>query len=236
MRNILVVANWKMNPRTLKEAKEIARASDDKRVVVCPPFIFLEEVKRTVKKGKVGAQNCFWERGGKKSSFTGEVSPGMLKDIGCKYVIVGHSERRTVLKEEAKVIKMKVKAVLAEKMTPILCVGEKKEKESAPEEIKKQLKEALQGVPLKNVIIAYEPVFAIGTGKACPVDLAEKRKLFIKSFLAKIRKKGEDIPVLYGGSVDGKNASSYVKAGFDGLLVGGASTKPGEFERILKKV
>jgi triosephosphate isomerase (TIM) len=228
MEKPLVVANWKMNPQKIEEAEKIARFSDKKGVVVCPPYVFLNKIK--LKRAKIGAQNCFFE---KKGAFTGEVSPLMLKNLGCEYVIVGHSERRDIFKEEKDVLRKKMEALLEEKITPILCVGEDKKEDDC---LKKQL-EILENISLRKIIIAYEPKFAIGTGNPCDKEEAEKKKVFIKSILARNYQKGEETMILYGGSVDAKNALSYIKeAGFDGLLVGGASLKEKEFKNLLKSL
>ncbi len=239
MKKTLVVANWKMNPASLKEAKDLFAESkkirnSNCRVVVCPPFPYLAFGKGVL----LGAQNCFCKdpvTG--KGPFTGETSPSMIKDLGCEYVIVGHSERREILGEKEEEINGKIKSVISAGLSPILCVGEKKE-EGATGEIKKQLKEGLKGVSsTKKVIIAYEPLFAIGTGKPCDVDLAAKRRVFIRSVLSKISSASKNLPVLYGGSVDEKNCRRYIEeGGFEGLLVGGASLKPEKFKKIVDKL
>ncbi len=234
MDNPLIVANWKMNPQTLEEAKKLVLSSDKKGVVFCPPFVFIKNVKELVKKAEVGAQNCFFEKGG---SYTGEISPVMLKKLGCRYVVVGHSERRVYFGENNTLINKKIKAVLREGLTPIFCVGETREDANSMDDVREQIVEGVSGLSAKKVIVAYEPVFAIGTGIPCDVKEAEKKKVFIKSVLAKNYNKGEQVPVLYGGSVNAKNASSYIKeAGFQGLLVGGASLKAKEFEKIIENV
>ncbi len=230
MEKPIVVANWKMNPQKEEEAIRIAKFSDREGVVICPPFVFLSTVKKEVKNADVGAQNCFFE---KQGAFTGETSPVMLKNYSCKYVIIGHSERRELLYEKEDDIKKKIKILLDEKITPIFCVGED---EKSEESLRNQLK-VLEDTSLKKIIIAYEPQFAIGTGKSCDIEEAEKKKVFIKSILAKSHEGGEKTIVLYGGSVDSKNALSYIEeAGFDGLLVGGASLKEKEFGRLLKNI
>ncbi len=222
MEKPLVVANWKMNPLKEEEAVKIAKFSDRKGVVICPPFVFLSKIK--LRKADLGAQNCFFERSG---SFTGEISPLMLKNIGCKYVILGHSERRRIFNENEDILRKKIESLLKEKITPIFCIGE---------DIKEQLG-VLSGISLKNVIIAYEPESAIGTGNPCDREEAEKRKLFIKSVLVKNNQDISKLRILYGGSVNAKNALSYIKqAGFDGLLVGGASLKEKEFQKLLNQV
>jgi len=171
-----------------------------------------------------------------KGPFTGEVSPAMLKDRNCRYVIVGHSERRSSFNESFDIIKDKIKASLKEKLVPILCIIEEEES-GALESIRKQLLEILEEEFLKEIMIAYEPVYAIGTGNYCSIEEAEKKKVFIKSVLAKNYKKTKNVPILYGGSVDSKNAEDYIKkGGFDGLLVGTASLKKSEFKKIIERV
>lgn len=199
----LIIANWKCNPATLEEAKNIFNQVKNLRAVICPPFTYIEAL------GANGAQDCFWEQGG---AYTGEVSPQMLKNLGVEYVIIGHSERRKHQKETDGVVFKKLEAVLAADLKPILCIDK-------ISQLPKNIKEGF--------VVAYEPLFAIGTGKACPPEKAEKMRLAIK--------KKVNVPVLYGGSVNSQNAADYVKkAGFDGLLVGGASLKPQEFIDIVK--
>ncbi|MFH1841473.1 MAG: triose-phosphate isomerase [Candidatus Nealsonbacteria bacterium] len=221
MKNIFVVGNWKCNPVDSTEAKRIFEAilkgaskKKGMEVVLCPPFVFLSSLKS---KGiKLGAQNCFWEERG---AYTGEISVSMLKDAGCQYVIVGHSERRKYQLENDLEINKKIKAVLNQGLTAILCV----EKES-------QIKDDLKGISdFSRLIVAFEPVSAIGTGKAYDVESARKTNLLIRERLK------EKIPVLYGGSVNLNNAKDYIdKAGYDGLLIGGVSLKPDEFNKITK--
>ena len=213
----LIVANWKMNPVSLAEAKRLfnlekkgTRNLKRVEVVICPPFVYLPVLRAN------GALDCFWEE---KGAYTGEVSPKMLKDLGVKYVILGHSERRKYLGETDEMVNKKVKAVLAGRMKPILCIDKLS-----------QIKKGLKGVPLERVILAFEPLSAIGTGK--PYSVAKA-----KGIRRLIRKKLRRAPVLYGGSVNAQNAKSYVEeAGFQGLLVGGASLKPGEVVGIVKAV
>ena len=218
-----------MNPLSLAEAKRLF--NDIKRgikavkneVIVCPPFSYLCCL---LGRGfKLGAQNCFWEE---KGPYTGEISPKMLKDLGVEYVIMGHSERRMYLGETDKTINRKLKAALKAGLKPILCVGEKKG-ENSKEIIESQLNLDLSGIPkkdLRKIIIAYEPIWAIGTRDFCEAQKAKKIMGFIKS---KIKTK-----VLYGGSVNSKIADCYTKNGFDGLLVGGASLNAKEFIKIAK--
>ena len=226
MKKPIIVANWKMNPATLAEAKQlfdsvkkgIKKACPELNrrveVVICPPFIYLPvlEVK--------GAQDVFWE---KKGAYTGEISPKMLKDAGCQYVIIGHSERRKYQGETDPMINRKIKAAFNEGLKVILCV-----------EMASQIKKDLKGIPgrqLKNLILAFEPVSAIGTGKPYNLEAAKAAHLAI------LRSLGKDTPVLYGGSVNSQNAADYIKkAGFRGLLVGGTSLNPKEFIKIVRTV
>ncbi|MBI2626008.1 MAG: triose-phosphate isomerase [Candidatus Nealsonbacteria bacterium] len=212
----LIVANWKMNPATLEEAKNLFDQVKETGAVICPPFVYLSALRAN------GAQDCFWEE---KGAFTGEISAQMLKDLGVEYVILGHSERRKYQKETDEIISKKIKAALGAGLKVILCIDR-------ISQIKKDLQEIENWkLKIENLTVAYEPLFAIGTGKACPPERAEKMKIAVKKFL------GPDTPVLYGGSVNSQNAGEYVKdAGFDGLLVGGASLKPVEFIDIIKNV
>lgn len=218
-----------MNPKTLSEAKELFDAVKEgikglkqTAIVVCPPFIYLPILKlydSSLCMG-LGGQDCFCKTEG---AFTGEISVSMLKDSGCDFVIVGHSERRRIFGEKDEAVADKVKAAIKEKVVPIVCV-----------EDASQLKKSLKGVSRedqKKIVVAFEPVFAIGTGKPCSWEKAEKtRKDIAKVF------DGESA-VLYGGSVNSENAKDYIeKAGFQGLLVGGASLKAEEFLKIASSV
>lgn len=197
----LIVANWKSNPKSLAQAKKLFNAVKKTNAVICPPFPYLSVFKYNF----LCAQDC--------------LSPKRLKNLGVKYVIIGHSERRA-LGETEEIIEKKLKAALKTGLIPILCVGEKKG-ENAKKVINKQLKKNLKGV-----IIAYEPVWAIGTGNFCSANKANKVREFIKEKL--------DNKILYGGSVNSKIAKDYLKIGFDGLLIGGASLDAEEFRKIAK--
>ncbi len=212
-------------------------------LVVCPSFTVLSDVQKAIAHMSLaislGAQDCFWaERG----AYTGEISPADLKDLGVKYVIIGHSERRAYLKETDEMINLKLKAVLATGLAPIFCVGETtEERESGGAEaaVLSQIQKGLAGLKVKNsqkILIAYEPVWAIGTGKSCEPKDAVKMHQFIKKEIAQMLDK-EEVPMLYGGSVDEKNVLSYLEeSAIDGVLVGGASVKPEIFSALLKKV
>jgi len=210
---LLIVANWKCHPKTLREAKLLFNSiikgvkDIDAEVVICPPFVYLPVLKAT------GAQDVFWENEG---AYTGEISPAMLKNLGLKYVIVGHSERRKYRGETDVMINQKVKASLAQGLKPILCIDKIS-----------QIPDNLG----KGAVIAYEPLFAIGTGQTCGIEKAKKMRLAIK------RRVGAKTLILYGGSVSSHNAQEYIMgAGFQGLLVGGASLRPKEFVDIIKNV
>ncbi|NCO80459.1 triose-phosphate isomerase [bacterium] len=230
----LIVANWKCNPTTLKEAKLLfnsvkngVKNIKNVEVVICPPFIYLSNIQHLKSDIQFGAQDCFWEQNG---AFTGEISPSMLKDLGVDYVIIGHSERRKYQQEKDSMINKKIKAALKIGLKPILCIDKTSQIRKLQRSVKMnevhRLKKDFWGA-----IIAYEPLFAIGTGKPCSVDKAKKMRIAIK------KKLNKNIPILYGGSVDSQNARDYVKkAGFQGLLVGGASLNAQEFIKIVKNV
>jgi len=248
----LIVANWKCNPITLEEGKLLFNSIKkgiknikNVEVIICPPFIYISTFQHSnILTVKLGAQNCFWEE---KGAFTGEISPRMLKDIGVKYVILGHSERRLYLGETDEMINKKIKLVLKAKLNPILCVGETEEERSqgrTQEVLKNQLISALSNIS-KSIIqnskfsVAYEPIWAIGTGKACETNEAQTMGLFIRKIITQlyggfISKK---VQILYGGSINSKNGLSYIKeARMQGLLVGGASLNKQEFIQIIKKI
>ena len=232
----LIVANWKMNPIALTEAERLfkdvkngIKNIKNVEVVICPPFVCIQSL---IKIGgndlKLAAQNCFWEE---KGAFTGEVSPKMLKDLGVEYVILGHSERRKYLGETDEMINKKIKTALKVGLKVIFCIGETEEdrKEGRTNEIlNEQIKKGLNDISeTENLTVAYEPVWAIGTGNSCDIKTAKATLDFIKKLI--------NTPILYGGSVDSKNAAGYIKeAGFNGLLVGDASLKTEEFINLVK--
>lgn len=247
MRKKFVAGNWKMYTTTAAAAQlaaEVARGvSDDRvRVAVCPPYPYLARVADALKSSRVtlGAQNVYPE---KEGAFTGEVSPGMLLDVGCQYVIVGHSERRHVLHEEDEFINRKVRAALAAGLTVILCVGEKlQEREDGHTEdiLEKQLYAGLAGLldeDLGRVVIAYEPVWAIGTGKNATPEQAQQAHAFLRGrikakFSARV---AADLVIQYGGSVKPENAATLLsQPDVDGALVGGASLKADQFLAIVR--
>lgn len=245
----LIIANWKCNPETLKEAQKMFLAlkagtkNDKAEVVVCPPFIYLTEAKKVFGNGtiKIGSQNCFWEN---KGAFTGEVSPTMLGNLGVRYVILGHSERVTIMGETNDMTAKKVKATLAAGLTPVVCIGETLEERNKSitfQIIEKELKESLKSIKkqqAEEIVVAYEPLWAISTnqGMVCTPDDALTVALYIKKLMGEIygRKAKESVKVLYGGSVGLDNANSYLEnEAIDGLLVGGASLNIKEFLSIV---
>lgn len=249
----IIVANWKMNPETLKEAQRMllglkAGVKNSKAdVVICPPFVYLSEAKKAFKRAsniKIGSQNCFWES---KGAFTGEISPKMLKDLGVKYVILGHSERVMVMGETNEMTAKKVKAVLLAGLTPVVCIGETIEERNQSitfQVIEMELKESLKNIKkqqAEKLVIAYEPLCAISTnqGLICTQDDALTMALYIKKLIGEIygKKAKDNVRVLYGGSVIADNAKSYLEnEAIDGLLIGGASLNIKEFLSIVKNI
>lgn len=207
----LIVANWKMNPQSLAEAKRLFASVKNLGAVICPPFVYLSALRAN------GAQDVFYEE---KGAFTGEVSPVMLKNLGVQYVIIGHSERRKNQKETDEMVNKKIKAALVARLKPIICIANLSQLKSISKTIQNTK------YKIQNTILAFEPLSAIGTGKPYSVEAAKKMRKQIKRPL-----------VLYGGSVNSENARDYIeKAGFQGLLVGGASLNPKEFSKIVKNV
>lgn len=244
----LVIANWKMNPPTLKKARELARkisigVSSVRGVetIIAPPFVYIDALSK-IKGVKLGAQDAFWE---KKGAYTGEISAPMLKNLGVKYIIVGHSERRHFLGETDEMVARKTRLALEEKLTPVVCVGEHSRTDNSFHAfVKNQLLASLQSVPRREadgLVVVYEPVWAISSkGGAAddPKDILEMA-IFVRKILhdAFGKKQASQIRVLYGGSVDGDNAEELAKqSGVDGFLVGGASLRPKEFVRIVRAV
>ncbi len=231
----LIVANWKMNPNSQAEAKEIFDAVRDgvkglkSEVVICPPFVYLYASIFGQGIVSMGAQDVFFED---KGAFTGEISVGMLNDLKVEYVIIGHSERRRG-GETDEIISKKIKKALEAGLKVIFCIGETaKEREDGKknEVLEKQIKLGLTGIDnFENINIAYEPVWAIGTGNNCSVEETKVSIDFIRKLVS------ENTRVIYGGSVKSENSGAYIKqAGADGLLVGGASLNTEEFVKIVK--
>lgn len=237
MKNNLIVANWKMNPTSQKEASALggpALGGENTEVVICPPFVYLPVLKGVT----LGAQNCFFEE---KGAFTGEISPLMLKGLGVEYVIIGHSERRKYFGETDESVNKKIKKSLEVGLKVIFCIGEtEKERDDGKknEVLERQLKIGLSGIEdFKNINVAYEPVWAIGTGNNCSVEETRESIEFIRATLARHNAAalGGQMRILYGGSVKSENSRDYIKkAGANGLLVGGASLNAEEFVKIVK--
>ncbi|MEK7122208.1 MAG: triose-phosphate isomerase, partial [Patescibacteria group bacterium] len=247
-----IVANLKMNPKTQGEAErlfgEIKKTAGNLRgveTVFCPPFIYLSFLAAKARPAnlKLGAQDVFWENpAAKRGAFTGEISSLMLKKLGVKYTIVGHSERREHLKETDEMINKKVKAALKAGLKAILCVGEKeKNEDTLPVIVKKELESDLAGVSkklAKNLIIAYEPIWAIGSGQADKPEDVFEITIYIQRILFGIfgQKLAHSAPILYGGSVNEQNAKDFLALrNISGLLVGGASLDAKKFGEILKQ-
>lgn len=243
----LIIANWKCNPVTKQEALRLFNAlyrglkGSKVEVVACLPFIYLSMINNKLINNylKLGAQDCFWE---KEGAFTGQVSAAMLKNIGVKYVLCGHSEKRR-FGETDEMVNKKVKAVLNSHLTPVLCVGEnieQRKKGKAFSVTEKQLKEGLKKISksqIKKVVIAYEPIWAISPYGPCSPDEALTVALFLRKVVGRIADKGlsKSIRVLYGGSVNAENAKDYTDTDFlSGMLVGKASLNPKEFIKIVK--
>ncbi len=236
----LVVGNWKLNPESISEAEALAHSVDRRGVVVCPPFIYLTAVKKAIRRAKLGAQDAFWLNNG---AYTGEVSPSQLKGLGVKYVILGHSERRHFLLESDELINRKVGAALQLRLNVILCVGEDLEThgrggEASLAYIKEEIRRDLDNINpkhFKSLLVAYEPIWAISTSQTGLRDTPESAQVMIrriKDFLSK-RYRLTQPTVLYGGSVNATNADGYlVQESIDGVLVGAASLKPNEFNKI----
>ncbi len=242
-----IAGNWKMHKtatetvETLKELKNLISEIDDRTIMIAPPFTSLRDAFKIVEGSNIflGGQNMFYED---KGAFTGEISPDMLLDAGCKFVILGHSERRHIFGEGDELINKKIKKALQKRLTPILCVGEKLEEREmghVEDVVRKQLTGGLKSLTkedILNIIVAYEPVWAIGTGKTATPEDANSVHMFIKNFLCDTYLvKEEDLIVLYGGSVKPGNIASLMAKHFiDGVLVGGASLSPQDFSKIVK--
>lgn len=248
MRKPMIAGNWKLH-KTVAESLELVQGlknklSDvtDADIVVAPVFTALGKVSETLAGSNiaVAAQNCYPEKTG---AFTGEVSPFLLKDVGCRYVIVGHSERRQLFGETDALINRKIKSLLSEGLRPIFCIGETlAERESGQmfEVLTEQLREGLAGISatdMQNAVVAYEPVWAIGTGKTASNEQAEEAHAFIRGLLQGIfdEAMAAGTRILYGGSVKPDNVDGLMaQEDIDGTLVGGASLKAEDFVRIVR--
>ncbi len=248
-RRKIVAGNWKMN-KTVSEALALVRElrgavsmlRDKVEIVVAPPFVALHAVAKAIEDSnvKLAGQNCHWEASG---AYTGEVSAGMLKEVGCEYVIVGHSERRQYFGETDETVNKRARAVVTAGMVPILCVGEtlgEREAGRTLEVVERQVKGALAGFEAGEVgrfVLAYEPVWAIGTGRTATSAQAQEVHAAIRGQLGRLYDEGTAgrVRIQYGGSVKADNAAELLGQGdVDGALVGGASLKAGEFAAIAK--
>lgn len=245
MKKPLVVANWKLNKTTnetrafIEELKSLIKDVEESvEVVIAPPFTSLFTAHLATKGSnlKLSAQNVFYED---KGAFTGEISPSMLVDVGCSYVIVGHSERRQYFFETDEIINKKIKSSLKHPLNVIFCIGESlKEREEGKtfEILQRQLADGLKEVTPKGLVIAYEPVWAIGTGKTATPEQAEEAHMFIREWLLSKYgvEDGNGIRVIYGGSVTPENIDSLMAChSIEGVLVGGASLKVESFAEIV---
>ncbi len=240
MRKPIVAGNWKMN-KTVAEARELVSAlvplvkdMDAVSVVLCPPATAIVPVNALLAGTEIGlgTQNMHWEASG---AYTGELAPAMVAEFG-QYVILGHSERRAYFGETDETVNKKVLAAQANGLMPIVCVGESLEENEAGETeavVAKQIQAGLAGVSAE-LVIAYEPIWAIGTGRAATAELANNTIKTVRAELAKLfGDAAEEIRILYGGSVKGANAAEYFsQSDIDGALVGGASLKAEEFSKI----
>lgn len=248
MRKPIIAGNWKMN-KVGPEAVELSQGLrqqladvSEVEIVLCPPFTALREVAKSIEGSSLalGAQNMYHQPSG---AYTGEVSGPMLVDLGCKYVIIGHSERREYFKEDNALINLKVKASLSYGLLPILCVGEKlfeREAGKAEEVVYDHLAGGLEGIAheeMSRIVIAYEPVWAIGTGKTATPEDAEAMHLFIRQTLTQMydRELAQGVRIQYGGSVKPGNIDTLMaEPDIDGALVGGASLDLNSFARIVR--
>lgn len=248
MRKPIIIGNWKMNNsisdsiRLITELKGLLSGKQESEIVIAPSMIALHPCDIALHETSIGlaAQNVHFEENG---AYTGEISASMLLDVNCKYVIVGHSERRQYFSETNEIINKKLRAVLEHEMNPILCIGEKlheREEKKTISVIDDQLRACLRGVKdveVDRVVIAYEPVWAIGTGKAATAEMAQEAHHAIRKILEDLFSKNiaTSIRTVYGGSVTSKNIASLMKQpDIDGALVGGASLDAEHFVDIIQ--
>ena len=246
MRKKIVAGNWKMNT-LLKEGMELARAveklenekTSDALVIIAPPYTHLSKVKDMIENVRLSAQNCASEVSG---AYTGEVSPAMLVSAGVEYVILGHSERRALFGEDNALLNKKVKLALAEGLKPIFCCGEVLEERESGKHfdiVKEQIEVGLAGLSvadMSQIVIAYEPVWAIGTGVVASPDQAQEMHHEIRGFLASMfdDKVADEMSILYGGSCKPSNAAElFANPDVDGGLIGGAALKAEDFLGIV---
>jgi triosephosphate isomerase len=248
MRKPLIAGNWKMF-KSLDEvnafaADFVARVLDitDRDILICPSYVYIQTLARTCEGSpvKIGSQNIFWEDQG---AYTGEISASMLKSIGAEYAIIGHSERRQYFCETDETVNKRLMAALSGGLVPIVCVGETLDQREAGKTfdvIGTQISQGLKGLDsaqAKSLVIAYEPVWAIGTGKTATPEMAQEVHAYIRSAISELlgAEVAGDMRVLYGGSVKGDNVDALMaQTDIDGALVGGASLDAASFERILR--
>jgi len=248
MRKKVIAGNWKMNKvsseasQFIDEVVKQVPASDQVEAIVCAPFPYLASLVEKAKGSsvKISAQNMHYEESG---AFTGEVSPVMLKDIGVSHVVLGHSERREYFAETDETVNKKVHAAFAHELTPIVCVGESLEQREANEtmdHVETQVKKAIEGLPADQVaktIIAYEPIWAIGTGKTASNEQANEVCTHIRNVIKNIvsEEVADQVIIQYGGSVNPDNISALLaESDIDGGLVGGASLEPESFLKLVE--
>jgi triosephosphate isomerase (TIM) len=251
MRAYIIAGNWKMHT-TPSEAITLAKAIAEKhsfmkpptsvQTVICPPYTSIHAALESVKSVQgariaIGAQDCHHEP---KGAFTGAIAPGMLRASGCTHVLVGHSERRQYFGETNVLMGKKIRAAITEGLVPIYCIGEtliERQQERTLEVVRKQLTEGLQGLNLQSaaqIVIAYEPVWAIGTGLAASAEQAQEIHAAVRGFMKDILPQGADIPVLYGGSLKPENAEEILsKPDVHGGLIGGAALQADSFAAII---
>jgi triosephosphate isomerase len=249
MRRKVIAGNWKMH-KDLSESQnliskfinELRKEDTNCDIIICPPFTSLSEAAGLVKntKVKLGAQNMHFED---KGAFTGEISVAMLKSVGCEYVILGHSERRAIFNESDEIINKKIKKALASGLKPIFCIGEtlqQRESGIMNDVIKRQVTEGLQHISkgeMEKVIIAYEPVWAIGTGVTATPKQAQEVHVYVRQLINNIfgEDTAEQLIIQYGGSVKPDNAGELLsQSDIDGALVGGACLEADSFLKIIK--
>ncbi len=248
MRRLIIAGNWKMH-KNISQAIELVNGLkrelyniDSLDIVLCPVFTSLSCVSEIIADSNIqlGAQDVYWQDEG---AFTGEVSSLMLKDAGCKFVIIGHSERRQYFFETNETVNKKIKAVIKAGLIPIVCVGEtlaQREENKTLEVIKEQIEQGFKGISpegVRDLVIAYEPIWAIGTGRNATAAQAQEVQIYIRNLLAQVYNNeiAGDIRIQYGGSVNPENIGKLIQEpDIDGALVGGASLKIDSFSRIVK--
>ena len=248
MRQKIIAGNWKMHKTTAEAVDLVTKLKTGLKgiagrgIIVCPVYTVLSSVSGVIKNTNIdlGAQDLYWEE---KGAFTGEISPLMLVDAGCKYVIIGHSERRQYFNETDETVNKKMISAYRHNLMPIACIGEtlgEREKNITFQVIEKQMRAGLKGLTeqeAKGLVIAYEPVWAIGTGKTATPAQAQEVHAYIRKLFAEMygKKAADEVRILYGGSVKPENCAELMKQpDIDGGLVGGASLDADSFTRLVK--